>query len=669
MRVPSILPVFGIFAAAALLSIVAASFGARAIEHTSLKAVETQLRLEGFEWASVQTDGLQVVLTGTAPDEATQLAAQRAAGHVVDAARVMNVMAITQKEDIPAPRFSIEILRNDQGISLIGLVPSHWDRERFIDDLKKAGGTGSVADLLQEADYEIPPEWDTVITFGVDAIKRLPRSKISLASNGITVTALAESREQKAKFERDLKSRLPDAVPTTIDIAAPRPVITPFTARFLIDENGPRFDACTAETPQGHARLLAAATAVGIDNPACVVGLGAPSPSWASAVESGMRAVKELGGGSITFSDADVSLIADTGTSESLFDRVAGELEAALPDTFSLHATLPPQEDTEEDESKPEFVVLRSPEGQVQLRGRIADDRSQTATEALAKAAFGTHAVYAAMRVDDTLPNGWSLRAMTAIDALSRLDQGSVRMTEDFVAVRGETGDPEAKADITRLLSDRLGDGEDFDISVTYVRKLDPVLDLPTPDECVARANDIIASGKIVFAPGSTDVDSSADDTLDKIAKALEECENMEMEIGGHTDSQGREVMNQQLSQARANSVLDALLARRVVGVKFTANGYGEAVPIADNETEDGREANRRIEFKLIVEEPLAAQTETESDTAGEVGTDAAETAEQTTDTAPADTPADAEPDAETQSQSDAAPAVETETENGDTNE
>jgi OOP family OmpA-OmpF porin len=135
---------------------------------------------------------------------------------------------------------------------------------------------------------------------------------------------------------------------------------------------------------------------------------------------------------------------------------------------------------------------------------------------------------------------------------------------------------------------------------VNYVRKLDPILNLPTPQRCVDAANQAISNGKIEFAPGSTDVDDSANDTLDRIATALNECEDMQMEIGGHTDSQGGESMNQQLSQARANSVLDALLARRVTGVKFTAKGYGEIEPVADNETAEGRDANRRIAFKLI---------------------------------------------------------------------
>ena len=70
--------------------------------------------------------------------------------------------------------------------------------------------------------------------------------------------------------------------------------------------------------------------------------------------------------------------------------------------------------------------------------------------------------------------------------------------------------------------------------------------------------------------------------------------------------------MNQQLSQARADAVLDAIMARRVLTSNLTAKGYGETTPIADNKTEDGREANRRIEFTLVLPEVVEAPEKTQ---------------------------------------------------------
>ncbi len=94
------------------------------------------------------------------------------------------------------------------------------------------------------------------------------------------------------------------------------------------------------------------------------------------------------------------------------------------------------------------------------------------------------------------------------------------------------------------------------------------------------------------------------------------------MEIAGHTDSQGREEMNLALSRSRADAVLAALMARRVLTSSLTAKGYGEAEPIADNATEEGREANRRIEFRLRTPEPQDVAS-AEDDAAAEPASEA----------------------------------------------
>ena len=144
-----------------------------------------------------------------------------------------------------------------------------------------------------------------------------------------------------------------------------------------------------------------------------------------------------------------------------------------------------------------------------------------------------------------------------------------------------------------------------FDIAVTYKKKLDPVLGLPTPTECEAEVQAIVAARKINFEPGSATPVGDAAGILDDIAAVLNKCSDFEMEISGYTDSQGREEMNKALSQERADAVLRALRDRRVASVSLTATGYGEIDPVAGNDSEEGREANRRIEFKLIKAQPV----------------------------------------------------------------
>jgi OmpA-OmpF porin, OOP family len=261
------------------------------------------------------------------------------------------------------------------------------------------------------------------------------------------------------------------------------------------------------------------------------------------------------------------------------------------------------EEATDADDVPLEFVATRDADGAARLRGRLPDDLSREAVLSLARARFGAGKDAAAIRIVEDTPPDWPVRVLVGIEALALLNSGTLTVRPDTIRISGETGDPEARDDIARLLTARLGDTVSLSLDVTYVEALDPVASLPTPAECLAEVNAALGGKKITFAPGSSDIDSDALVTIDRVAEILRECQSVRMEIGGHTDSQGSEGMNERLSQQRADAVLNAIMARRVLTSNLTAKGYGEAQPVADNGTEEGREANRRIEFRLLPED------------------------------------------------------------------
>ncbi len=604
MRLSSVFTIAGTFIAAGVVSLFAASFAVTMIEENSEIGVRRALDEEGLAWAEVHAGGLQVFLTGTAPSEASRFRAVSSAGSVVDAARVIDRMDVQATEGIAPPRFSIEILRNESNISLIGLIPVSTDRDEILDRLKAISGEDNVADLLQTADFPPPSGWKTALEFGMESLENLPRSKISIDARRVEITAMADSPEAKRKLETGLARAAPRGLGLVVDISAPRPVITPFSLRFVIDENGPRFDSCSANTEVARDRIIAAARDVGVTGKAnCTIGLGVPSPNWASAAELAIAALDRIGEGSVTFADADISLVAAEGTDPDLFDQSVGELETALPDVFTVHAVLP--KTVENDHAGPaEFVATLSPEGLVHMRGRIGDELLRETAMSFAKARFGSDVVHNSARLDDSLPKEWAVRVLAGIESLARLSNGAVTVSPDRIVIKGNTGNPDASAMISRLLSERLGDASRFSIDVTYQEQLDPVASLPTPEECEAQIKAVQTERKISFEPGSDTIDAGARKALDDIAEILKNCGPLKLEIAGHTDSQGRDVMNQQLSQARAQSVLNGLRERRVLTSTFSAVGYGETQPIADNDTEEGREANRRIEFRVVLPEP-----------------------------------------------------------------
>ncbi len=609
MRLSVLFSIIASFVGAAILCLVAAGFSVRVIEDNSRNAVRDTLDAQDMVWSEVDANGLQVFLGGTAPSEALRFKALSVAGTVVDAARVIDQMDVADSAVIAPPEFSVEILRNESGISLIGLIPQTTDRTDLLEDVTNAADGFEVIDLLESADYPSPAMWEETLEYAVRSLKTLPRTKISVGPARVEITAIVDSAEQKQQIENELTRRVPDEVRLAMNISAPRPVITPFTLRFLIQDGQARFDACSADTEASRNAILAAAAQSGLRQEAdCTIGLGVPSPKWGKAASQAITALGQLGGGTVTFSDADITLVAEQGTPEQRFDDIVGGLETSLPDVFVLHSVLPAPA-TEEAEIIPEFVVTLSPEGLVQIRGRVGSETTRETVNSFAKARFSSDSVHNTARIATGLPADWPARILTGLEALSYLSNGAVTVTPDLIEVAGNTGHKAAQATIAQFLSSTLGDSQEFSIDVTYRKALDPVASIPTPDECEAEIANILSTRKINFEPGSVTIDENGTAIMDDIAEILKKCGEIRMEIGGHTDSQGREVMNQQLSQSRARAVLNELRDRRVLTSGLSSKGYGETAPIADNKTEDGREANRRIEFKLIRPEPIKERT------------------------------------------------------------
>jgi len=595
-RLPAWLLAIFAFAVAGGLAVLVAWGAAALIERRSVAAVEARYDEQGIDGITVTADGLRVVLSGIAASEAARFRAVNQASRVVESGRIVDEIAVAPTKVIDPPRYSVEMLRNDDGIQLIGLLPDD-ESENALTTAATGLSQASVSAMLETASFTPPEDWAAAFEFGMAALKMLPRSKISVAADGVTVTAIAASEAEKRQFEADLTAIKPAAPPVTIAISAPRPVLTPFTLRFVIDGSGAHFDACSADTERARDRILAAAYAAGMEGTAnCVIGLGVPTPRWGEAAAAGIKALATLGAGTITFSDADVTLLGSEETPQATFDRVVGELQSALPPVFSLDATLPKKPDAPVAGPK-EFTAALAQSGKVELRGRLIDETERDIVGAFAKAQFGAANVYVTTRLDPELPDGWPIRVLAGLEALAELEHGSLIVRPDTVEVAGVTGSKDARGRISQILSGKLGQGQTFKVAVSYDKALDPQAALPTPQECLAQVTELLRYKKISFTPGSAEIEASAVGLVSSIADVLTQCPPMELEIAGHTDAQGSEEGNRALSQARAEAVLVALQGRRVDVSKMRAVGYGETRPIAENETNLGREANRRIEF------------------------------------------------------------------------
>ena len=148
MRLSALFLRLGVFALAALICGFGARFAVGTVETRSVEAVQIALEENGQGFANVLGDGLQVILEGEAPSEAVRFRTISTAGGMVDASRVIDNMTVEDSADLEAPEFSMEILRNDSGITIIGLIPASSDREELAATLLDMAGDDSSLSLI-----------------------------------------------------------------------------------------------------------------------------------------------------------------------------------------------------------------------------------------------------------------------------------------------------------------------------------------------------------------------------------------------------------------------------------------------------------------------------------------------------------------------------------------
>lgn len=101
----------------------------------------------------------------------------------------------------------------------------------------------------------------------------------------------------------------------------------------------------------------------------------------------------------------------------------------------------------------------------------------------------------------------------------------------------------------------------------------------------------------INFETGKSDIKAESEPIIEQIAEMLKKNPSLKVSIEGHTDNVGAEKSNQVLSESRAKSVVEALVAKGINANRLASKGWGQSKPVADNQTEDGRAKNRRVEI------------------------------------------------------------------------
>lgn len=383
------------------------------------------------------------------------------------------------------------------------------------------------------------------------------------------------------------------------------PVVQPFVLDATWDGAERRM------TLQGHAPTAADLSLLsGLGTADLTLAAGAP-PRWAEAAAATLAALSPLETGRAQVSGTSVSMVGLARTPEegSAVTRALG----LLPPGFEPEVRL----SYIDDGTPPAYTVFFRAERGVRVEGKVpvgvdGDDLA----EALGLSSINMAATQALMG-----PQGAVDPALAALAPWMRdLEAFEITVGQGQTAIAAQVGAGSDVALVTESMNADLAasgadlsvvlaeaSGADGDTRVNAVTGQTEVLSggywlavsnfEPGADTCMAEANAALASNRIGFVTGSAQLDARARGAVNALASIMVPCvaqAGLTAEIGGHTDNTGSEEGNNALSQARADAVVAALVARGLPAAALSAQGYGASQPIASNDTDEGRAANRR---------------------------------------------------------------------------
>jgi OOP family OmpA-OmpF porin len=225
----------------------------------------------------------------------------------------------------------------------------------------------------------------------------------------------------------------------------------------------------------------------------------------------------------------------------------------------------------------------------------VPDEEARDALVAAAESAFGEENVTDSLLVERSAGSldAAALEALVGIVAElpAWFDAAELRLRGTDLNVTGDALSAEALEQATSFLESTAG------LTATLELEISPVAQ--TRDQIKA----LLDTEVITFATGSAEITEEGIVVLERVIELLAPTfaarPRVEVRIDGHTDDEGPEDFNRDLSLRRARTVLDYMVAAGLPDANLSAEGFGESRPIADNGTAEGRAKNRRIEFTL----------------------------------------------------------------------
>ncbi|MBN9021479.1 MAG: OmpA family protein [Rhizobiales bacterium] len=537
------------------------------------------------EGLAAMTDATLAV-KGSALSSDSYARARRAFSSEVPSAVVLGPVDITPARADP---FVWSASFDGEAVLIAGFVPNDVVKDTLVTLARAAIPGASVTDETTIASGE-PGGFAEAATFAIGALGRMRQGGVML--DGLTLDMAGEARsvDDYQAIVNGVDASLPEGL---VLVASE---ITP--AR--VDSYGwsGRKDG-NSVVLTGYVPTLASRDAVVDAAESIFAGLsvddqvkvaaGEPKMDWIGAIKFAMEQLAELERGTIELGDRTYTIEGEARDSTS-FRQLVETNSRTLPASLELsHASITPPQ------TSPYVLSARRDGNKVILAGYAPSQSDKADLIETAQRLFGDVEVEDDIAFGSGAPPDFATAAAVAMDAAARLAGGRAEMTDTRIKVKGEVFFDHAMHAIETAATEAVPDGYSLDLTI-MTRQIGQPLD---PAQCRDRLQSDLKTGRIEFDGGKATLLESSLSLLDRVAGTLLRCGDAGIEVAAHADSDGSAEQNRTLTQARAETVVDYLVDAGVKRERLTAMGYGEDNPIADNATEEGKRANRRIEFAV----------------------------------------------------------------------
>ena len=574
-----------------------------AIEQKVYKKINNEITLNKIKWMKLNVDGLKVYLSGEAPSGLSKVETNKLIQTLVSPSRIIDRTTVSSSATEEEPNFQINLVRTNTEVSVTGIVPNKIYKETILKKLQKFPNLRKNISIFESLTPLTIDLSDRSLDFVIWSLSLFSQVSISINNDNIQISAAALNSSDAELLTKKMRAEAPKGLPVKINIIFPKPLISPFSFEYLATKEYGVVRNCSSTNLDSQNLILKTLQNLSLKEPAlCPIGIGSPSPNWEKAIIASIQSLHSIGQGSVKISDLQVNFFTKIDKEKSTINKIIETYKKALPKEFTLNIKLEtePGNDDSVILNPSGILIEKDTLGNIAIKGQLGTGLEEQIIYTYAKAIFSNSIIDLDLTLNRKLPKTLTENATVGMEALRELHKGVLVVDTNKLKVSGVSDSILDAGKIRDFLKNNLDEAFIFEIDIFYDKSLNPTPVKMTPQGCINSIKDLLINEKIIFEPASAEIKGSSRVAIKKIATILKKCEDIKIEIGGHTDSQGTEKMNLDLSQLRAEAVKTALLTRRILVRNLTPKGYGEVHPIADNETEQGREINRRIEFKAI---------------------------------------------------------------------